>query len=183
MYGTTLHLPGAFSPDSTPPDVTDTTSYVSRLKLEMNKLQATVKQPHISPIGLLPFPFSLSLLRGQSPSRYSTRRGLVLVPQLIWQLSLQVYSPLFLVEKRPGQPLMATNGIFVTDRTSSLRFLVETGAEVSVIPPLSAHCTPSHAGVTLQAVNNTSITINLWRTLSHPQPGTPLHLPLGVHCG
>ena len=49
VYGTTLRLPGAFFPDSTTPDVTDTTSYVSRLKSEMNKLQATAPLSHVHP--------------------------------------------------------------------------------------------------------------------------------------
>ena len=47
VYGTTLHLPGAFFPDSTTPDVTDTTSYVSRLKSEMNNLKATAPLSHV----------------------------------------------------------------------------------------------------------------------------------------
>ena len=63
VYGTTLHLPGAFFPDSTTPDVTDTTSYVSRLKSEMNKLQATTPLSHVYPHtyvnpGLRPVPTS-----------------------------------------------------------------------------------------------------------------------------
>ena len=45
--------------------------------------------------------------------------------------------------KRPGQSLVATNAagqqtgrlLYVTDRESRLRFLVDTGAEVSIIPP------------------------------------------------
>ena len=48
--------------------------------------------------------------------------------------------------KRPGQSLVATNTagqqtgrlLFVTDRKSKIRFLVETGAEVSIIPPSNA---------------------------------------------
>lgn len=48
--------------------------------------------------------------------------------------------------KRPGQSLVATNAagqptgrlLYVTDRESRLRFLVDTGAEVSIIPPSKA---------------------------------------------
>ena len=74
--------------------------------------------------------------------------------------------PVFLVRKRPGQALMATdtNGptpsrlFFVTDRTSGTRFLVDTGAQVSVIPP-PPNCSRklSSTDVTLQAVNNSGI--------------------------
>lgn len=67
--------------------------------------------------------------------------------------------------KRPGQPLTATSvaGLipsrlfFVTDRTTGLRFLVDTGAEVSVIPPSSADRKHRQDSLTLQAVNNTPI--------------------------
>ena len=48
--------------------------------------------------------------------------------------------------KRPGQSLVATNAagqqigrlLYVTDRESRLSFLVDTGAEVSIIPPSKA---------------------------------------------
>ena len=47
------------------------------------------------------------------------------------------------VGKRSGQPLMASSApgllttrlFYVTDRSNGFRFLVDTGAEVSVIPP------------------------------------------------
>ena len=46
--------------------------------------------------------------------------------------------------KRPGQSLIVTNAtgqqvgclLYVTDRESRLRFLVNTGTEVSIVPPL-----------------------------------------------
>ena len=46
---------------------------------------------------------------------------------------------------------------YVTDRISGTRFLIDTGAEVSLLPPTHSekrHCSPLH----LQAVNRTSIT-------------------------
>ena len=46
---------------------------------------------------------------------------------------------------------------YVTDCTSGLRFLVDTGAEVSVIPPSVSDRTHHRNTLTLQAVNNTSI--------------------------
>ena len=45
---------------------------------------------------------------------------------------------------------------YIHDRSSSLHFLINTGAEVSVIPPsFSDHRNPQ--GLTLHAANNTSI--------------------------
>ena len=71
---------------------------------------------------------------------------------------------LFEVGKQPGQPLAATSAglipsrlFFVTDRSSGLRFLVDTGTEVSVVPPSRAERKHRQDGLTLQAVNNTSI--------------------------
>ena len=46
---------------------------------------------------------------------------------------------------------------FVTDRSSGLRFLVDTGAEVSVLPVSWVSCSTSPAGPTLQAVNHSTI--------------------------
>ena len=49
----------------------------------------------------------------------------------------------------------------ITDKTSGVRFLVDTGAEVSVIPPLHAERKRSQQTFALQAVNNTAIIIFL----------------------
>ena len=65
---------------------------------------------------------------------------------------------------RGGQHVKATDVagphhsrlFFITDRDSGLRFLIDTGAQVSVIPP-SATDRRSPSTLTLQAVNNTSI--------------------------
>ena len=72
---------------------------------------------------------------------------------------------MFQVGKRPGQPLIATDVagplpsclFFITDRTTGNKFLVDTGAEVSVIPPSRAERQYRWDSLTLQAANNTSI--------------------------
>ena len=46
----------------------------------------------------------------------------------------------------------------ITDKTSGVRYLVDTGAEVSVIPPSHAERKRSQQTFSLQAVNNTAIT-------------------------
>ena len=46
---------------------------------------------------------------------------------------------------------------FITDRTTGNKFLVDTGAEVSVIPPSRAERQYRRDSLTLQAANNTSI--------------------------
>ena len=46
---------------------------------------------------------------------------------------------------------------YVTDHTSGLRFLVDTGAEVSVIPSSASDRNHHKNNLNLQAVNNTSI--------------------------
>ena len=75
--------------------------------------------------------------------------------------------------KRTGHKLAATGVVghstsrlfFVTDKSSGTRFLIDTGADVSVIPPSHTH--RSHRqDFCLQAVNNTpygtrSLTLNL----------------------
>ena len=74
-------------------------------------------------------------------------------------------STLFKVGKRPGQSLAATGAtglqpsrlFYVTDRSTGLRFLVDTGAEVSVVPPSHAERKHQQDGLSLQAVNNTTI--------------------------
>ena len=76
--------------------------------------------------------------------------------------------------KRPGQVLAATgipgqvpSRLFhVTDRSCGLRFLVDTGAEVSVIPPsrIERKCPP--ANLTLHAVNNSPIATYGTRSLT-----------------
>ena len=88
----------------------------------------------------------------------------MLVPCPFWLQSPEVHPSLCLLGKREGQYVEATDvtGLnsshlfHITDRRSGLRFLIDTGAQVSVIPPSPAdRNTPST--LTLQAVNNTRI--------------------------
>lgn len=67
--------------------------------------------------------------------------------------------------KRPGQSLVATSAtgpptnsrlFYITDRTSHLRLLVDTGAEVSLIPPSHRKSSPQ-PGFQLIAANGTRI--------------------------
>ena len=70
------------------------------------------------------------------------------------------------VGKWHGQPLVATNVpghshsrlFYITDHSSGLRFLVDTGAQVSVIPPTPAQRKHTHDNFQLQAVNSSPIT-------------------------
>ena len=74
---------------------------------------------------------------------------------------------LFTIGKRQGQSLAATSAtglqpshlFYVTDHSTGLRFLVDTGAEISVIPP--SRTERKHLiqqdDFSLQAVNNTAI--------------------------
>ena len=76
-----------------------------------------------------------------------------------------MYLALLLFWKHQGQVLMATSipGLppsrlfFVTDCHSGLCFLVDTGAEVSVLPVSRLSHPPPPTGHSLQAVNNSSI--------------------------
>ena len=73
---------------------------------------------------------------------------------------------LHVVVKRAGRPLVAMSAtgppqprrlFYVHDRTSGSQFLVETGAEVSIIPPSSAERTRRQWNFSLLAANNTEI--------------------------
>ena len=75
-----------------------------------------------------------------------------------------MYTSLLLLGKREGQYVKVADVtgpnpsrlFFISDRDSGLRFLIDTGAQVSVIPP-SAKDRNAPSPLTLQAVNNTSI--------------------------
>ena len=74
--------------------------------------------------------------------------------------------------------LMAANAtgqflIFVLERLSHRRFLVDTGAEISVVPPTKADRKYCQTGVTLQAANGASIATFGQRSLT---------LNLGLRC-
>ena len=75
-------------------------------------------------------------------------------------------APLLQVGKRSGRSLAATSAtgqtqsrlFYVTDHTTGTRFLVDTGAEVDVIPPSRAERANRQDTFSLQAVNDTPIT-------------------------
>ena len=83
--------------------------------------------------------------------------------------------------KRPDQSLAATSAsglqpsrlFYVTDRSTGLSFLVDTCAEVSIIPPSRNEKAHRHDNFSLQAVNNTTITTYGTRSLT---------LYLGLRC-
>ena len=76
--------------------------------------------------------------------------------------------------KRPGQALAATGvpGLvpsrlfYVTDRSCGICFLVDTGAEVSVLPPSHTERKHPHDNLKLQAVNKSRITTYGTRSLT-----------------
>lgn len=82
--------------------------------------------------------------------------------------------------ERARQALVATSAaglqprhlFYVTDRSSGLRF-VNTGAEVSVIPPSRTDCTQRQDCPSLRIVNNTAIATYGTRSLT---------LVLGLQC-
>ena len=67
--------------------------------------------------------------------------------------------------KRPGQPLVAMSAsglsrsrlFFIKDHTSGEKFLVDTRAEVSVLPPSGPSSSHQPTGYSLQAANHSSI--------------------------
>ena len=61
---------------------------------------------------------------------------------------------------------------FVTDCTTGVRFLIDTGAEVSVIPPIPNDRAKQQSGVILRAANDSLI--HTFGTRSHT-------LDLGLH--
>ena len=77
--------------------------------------------------------------------------------------------------KRPGQSLAATSAtgptrssrlFFIKDRTSGEKFLVDTGAEVSVLPPSGPPSSRQPTGYSLQAANHSSIATYGTRSLT-----------------
>ena len=78
------------------------------------------------------------------------------------------------VGKLPGQLLAVTyvtgqppsRLFYITDRTTCLRFLVDTGAQVSVIPPTYTERRNRRADLVLQAVNDTNISTYGTRSLT-----------------
>ncbi|XP_064485975.1 uncharacterized protein LOC135398503 [Ornithodoros turicata] len=81
----------------------------------------------------------------QSFKAVRSQQQLLLVPRYLWRLCSQVHPTMFVCGKRTGQQLMATSCVgtscrrpslfFIMDRLTGVRYLVDTGAEVSVVPP------------------------------------------------
>ena len=55
------------------------------------------------------------------------------------------------------RPITQRLSIYITNRANSLRFLVDTGAEVSIVPPSCTERSVSQGSSPLQAVNGSSI--------------------------
>lgn len=105
----------------------------------------------------------------------------MLVPLEIWQRCYQVHTTLFIPNRQESEPvkhqrqrLAATSSpgkktnsrqFFVTDRTTGTRFLVDTGADVSVFPP-SSRDKNRRTNRYLQAANKTSISTYGERSLT-----------------
>ena len=81
---------------------------------------------------------------------------------------------LYPAAKRPGQPLAATDAsghnicrlLHVTDRISKRNFLVDTGAQVSIIPPTRSDRLRKRESFTLSAVNGSTIATYGQRSLT-----------------
>ena len=109
-------------------------------------------------------PFSLSKPTAQpSPSRTNN----LLAPPKVWQQGKEVQSILRLYPavKRPGQPLAATDAsghnichlLHVIDHISKHNFLVDTGAQISIILPTRSDRRHKRESFTLSAVNGSTI--------------------------
>ena len=94
----------------------------------------------------------------------------VLVSSQVWLQCSQVPTPLQLFGERAGQPLVATSAAGRSDsrrdKNSGLRFLVDTGTEVSIIPPSVPPHTHRASRYSLQAVNQSSIATFETRSLT-----------------
>ena len=98
----------------------------------------------------------------------------MLVSPKFWGCCHQVPFTMSPSGKRPGQSLAATGvpGLvpsrlfFIMDRNQGLRFLVDTGAEVSVLPPTCAERRHPSESLSLQAVNGTRIATYGTRSLT-----------------
>ena len=147
----------------------------------------TVSAVHISPLGsgrdfppeggpclfaaafhptpLVPFTLQLTCWVPLIQPRPHPHHHPLLVSSEVRRPCQEVCFSLQLVGKSPGQVLMAASTsslhhsrlFFVTDHSSGLRFLVDTGAEVSVLPVSRVSHSTSPAGPTLQAVNHSTI--------------------------
>ena len=89
---------------------------------------------------------------------------------------------------RRGQSLVVTSAtgqqtgclLYVTDRESRLRFLVDTGSEVNIIPPTKAKRKNRQDTFGLLAAKRFA-NCDLRDPLAHDKSRTTSHLPMGVH--
>ena len=100
----------------------------------------------------------------------------------VWLQCSQVPTPLQPFGKRAGQWLVVTSAagcsdsrlFYIRDKNSGLRFLVDTGGEISIIPVSGPPRMHRATGYSLQAVNQSSIAtfgtrpLTLNRGLRHP---------------
>ena len=99
----------------------------------------------------------------------------MLVPSSFWLQRPEVQTTVHAFGKRPGQSLAATSAtgptrssrlFFIKDHTSGEKFLVDTGAEVSVLPPSGPPSSRQPTGYSLQAANHSSIATYGTRSLT-----------------
>ena len=89
--------------------------------------------------------------------------------------------------KLPGRTLAATDVagpnpsrlFYVRDTHTCTQFLVDTGSEVSIIPPSPSDRRHQPDKLTLMAVNNTHRYV--WQTITHPQPWSLSILSLDIY--
>ena len=87
----------------------------------------------------------------------------MLVPQTFRRFFSETHTSMQ-AEKRSGQQLGATSVaghtqshlFYIIDHTSGLKFLINTGEEVSVVPHSHKHRKTQCKGPSLQAINNTT---------------------------
>ena len=112
-----------------------------------------------------PLTWTLSTLNAITATPSVRNLYSVLVPQAFRRPSPKLHSSLRYVGKRHGQSLAATNAtglqpsrlLYITDKDTGLRFLIDTGAQVSVLPPMPQERKHPRSDLTLQAINNTPI--------------------------
>ena len=87
----------------------------------------------------------------------------MLVPQMFQRFCYEIHTSMHQAGKQLGQQLGATSVaghtqsclFYITDRASGLKFLIDTGLEISVVPRLHTHRETQCKGPSLQAINNT----------------------------
>ena len=99
-----------------------------------------------------------------SPALQWSQSDLCLVPSKNWWFRQEMSRALFKVGKSLGQqPLVATGHkqpsclFYVTDHSTGLQFLIDTGSEVSIVPSTPTDCLHQQTRPSLQVVKNTTI--------------------------